>query len=76
MATREEIEAITSRAIFDNAYRSRLLATPKKAAEELNIKLTRKEIQYIKGLDPKEVQRIAVDVQSITQTLPVATHWK
>lgn len=75
MATREEIQKITSHAIFDNAYRSRLLAAPQKAAGELNIKLSRKEVKYIKSLDPDELQKIAVEVQSITHTDIGAVHW-
>ncbi len=76
MASQTEIQEITSRAIFDNAYRLRLLDDPKKAADELNIKLTRKEIKYIKSLDPDEVQRLAVQVQNISRTTPGAIFWK
>ncbi len=75
MASRDEIETSASRAIFDNAYRSRLLANPKAAAAELKIKLTRKEIKYVQSLDPDEVQRIAVEVQEITKTLQGAVLW-
>ncbi|MCC7165780.1 MAG: hypothetical protein IT331_25000 [Anaerolineae bacterium] len=74
-ATQEELQAITSRAIFDNAYRIRLLASPKKAAEELNIKLSRKEIKYVKSLDPEEIHKLAARVQDLTHTIPTAVHW-
>lgn len=75
MASRDEIQEITSRALFDNAYRLRLLENPKKAAGELNIKLSRKEITYIKSLDPDEIQRIAVEVQQLTHTASGAVYW-
>jgi hypothetical protein len=76
MASRDEIQTIASRAIFDNAYRSRLLANPKAAAAELAIKLTRKEIKYVQSLDPAEIQRVAVEVQGLTKTMPGAVLWK
>jgi hypothetical protein len=75
MATQDELQAITSRAIFDNAYRSRLLSSPKKAAEELKIKLSRKEIKYIKSLDEEEIDSLAAQIQDITHTTPSAVHW-
>jgi hypothetical protein len=75
MASQDEIRTITSRAIFDNLYRSRLLAAPQKAAGELNIKLTRKEIKYIKSLDPDQLEQIANDVQFLTHTESGALHW-
>lgn len=75
MASRDEIQAITAQAIFDNGFRSRLLAAPQKAAGELKIKLTRKEVKYIKSLDPDELQRLAVEIQSLTHSSTGALHW-
>lgn len=74
-ATQEQLQAITTRALFDNAYRLRLLSSPKKAAEELGIKLSRKEVKYVRSLDPDEIHKLAAQVQDITHTLPTAVHW-
>jgi hypothetical protein len=75
MASRSQIQKITSKAIFDNAYRQRLIKSPKKAAEELKISLTKSEIDYIKSLNPEEINRIAADVQYMTHTEEGVTHW-
>lgn len=75
MASQQEIQTITSRAIFDNAYRLRLLQKPQAAAQELDIKLTRKEVKYIKSLDPDKLQRLATEVQNISHTEKSALMW-
>lgn len=75
MATRSQIQKITSKAIFDNAFRLRLLKSPKKAAAELKITLTKKEIEYIKSLNPEDIHSVASQVQILTKTESGATHW-
>lgn len=75
MATRSQIQKITSKAIFDNAYRQRLLKSPKRAAAELKITLTTEEVEYIKALNPDEIQELAAQIQDLTKTKPGITHW-
>lgn len=75
MATRSQIQKITSKAIFDNAFRQRLLSSPKKAAQELEITLSKNEIEYIKGLDPDQIQTLAIEIQQMTHTDSGITHW-
>ena len=55
MATQTEIQTITSRALFDNAYRYRLLENPKKAAEELSIKLTGRKLNTLNRWTPRKL---------------------
>lgn len=75
MATSSQIQKLTSKAIFDNAFRYRFLSSPKKAAEELKITLNKKEIDYIKSLDPDQIQTLAIEIQQMTHTESNATHW-
>jgi hypothetical protein len=75
MATRNEIQALTGKALFDNGFRQRLIKSPKKAAAELKIELTRQEIKYIKSLDQNQIEQIARDVQVLTHTESGAVHW-
>lgn len=75
MATQTEIQTITTQAIFDNAFRARLLKSPKKAAAELKITLTAKEAKYIKSLDPAELDAVAKEVRQLTHTDSGLTHW-
>jgi hypothetical protein len=51
------------------------LKSPKKAAEEMNITLTRSEVDYIKSLDPDQVNSIAAEVQVMTRTESGAMRW-
>lgn len=75
MATELQKQKITSKAIFDKPYRKRLLKNPKKAAEELKIKLSPSEIEYIKSLDPAQLEDLARQVLDITKSNQGVTHW-
>lgn len=75
MATQKQIQTITTHAIFDNAFRTRLLANPKKAAAELKITLTGDEAKYIKSLDSAELDQLALQVRQVTHTESGVTHW-
>lgn len=75
MATTSQIQKLTSKAIFDNAFRHRFLSSPKKAAMELKIELTKNEISYIKSLDPDQIQALAIEIQQMTHTESSTTHW-
>ncbi len=75
MATTKQIQTLTTRVIFDNAFRARFLESPKKAAAELEIKLTRQELAYLKTLSPEEINQIARQVQQLTHMESGLTHW-
>lgn len=76
MASRAQIQKLTSKAIFDNGFRYRFLHNPKKAAAELKITLTKDEVAYIKSLNGDELNTLAASVQYITHTESGAVHWR
>jgi hypothetical protein len=73
MASDEEIDRLVEKALIDDDFRHRLLDDPRSTAKTLDIRLTDDQVTHIKGIDPKEADRVAEDFQSADKDSGVRT---
>ncbi len=74
MATVTEMEMLAGKAMYEARFRRDLFADPYRAAKELGITLDESQVEYIRQLNPDEVDRVATQVQ-VTLPLPKNMAW-
>jgi hypothetical protein len=62
----DQVETILNRALSDEAFLARLLASPAEAAKEIGVSLSPQEVGTLKGLSPEEFRAFASEYRSVT----------
>ncbi|MDH7485232.1 MAG: Os1348 family NHLP clan protein [Anaerolineae bacterium] len=70
MASRQELERVAGRALFDANFRRQLFEDPAGATQALRVELTEEQTRYIKELGAARLEGLLADLQKSIGPVP------